>query len=136
MTDKDSPAVDKTDLPLKVLIVDDLLQARRVLRSLLSKLGIDEVTEAEGVAKALATVKDQPVDLVIADLNLKDGSGLNLIEKLRAEDATKTLPVIIITSDANREDILHGAQIGISGFLLKPFDKNLLLEKIEAALGE
>ena len=127
---------EENNLDLCVLVVDDLPQARKVLKSLLSKLGITEVSEAEGVQKALALVKEKTFDLVIADLNLKDGSGLSLIEQLQATEETKGIPAIIITSDADRRDIVKGVEMGVSGFLLKPFDKNVLLEKIEEALGD
>ena len=123
------------ELPLKVLIVDDLLQARRILTKLLKKLGISQIFEAEGLGTALASLTNHPVDIIIADLNLKDGTGLELIRKLRSAPATASLPVIIITSDADRSQVVEGAELGVAGFLLKPFDKNMLLEKIEEALG-
>lgn len=132
----DPNSKDDDSLDLKVLIVDDLLQARRVIRKLLSKIGIESVTEAEGLEKALQSIRETPVDLVIADLNLKDGTGLELIQRIRSDEEIKSLPVIIITSDASRNDIIKGSDLGVSGFLLKPFNKDLLLEKIEEALGD
>lgn len=136
MNNQNNKPDDKSELPLKILVVDDLLQARRVIKKLLTKIGFEDVCEADGVEKALWVVKEQPVDLIISDLNLKDGTGLELIQKLRAEQANSFIPVIIVTSDADRNDIVQGANMGVSGFLLKPFNKDLLLEKIEKALGD
>ena len=125
----------RLDPDLKVLLIDDLPPARKVVRKLLEKLGVFNVKEAAGVVEANQAFADQVVDLVIADLNLKDGSGLDLAKSLKEKEETKEIPIILITSDADRESVMEGAALGIGAFLIKPFGSSTLLEKIEEALG-
>ena len=123
------------DADLRVLIVDDIPPARRVVKSLLRRLGVTAVVEAGGVGEADKLLKTDTVDVVITDINLKDGSGLDLLRTIRADSKLSGLAVVVMTSDAQREEVIEGGMLGVAGFLLKPFDANRLRDKIAAALA-
>lgn len=124
------------DSDLRVLVVDDLAPACRVVRALLGKLGITDVTTSSSIAEAISSVVERVPDVVIADLNLSDGSGLDLIANLRGQSSYADLPVIIITSDPTREQVVAGADLGVDAFLLKPFDAGQLGAKLREAFRD
>ncbi|MGE5467313.1 MAG: chemotaxis response regulator CheY [Ignavibacteria bacterium] len=115
---------------LKFLVVDDFSTMRRIVRNLLKELGFLNVEEAEDGAVALARLKAGGVDFVVSDWNMPNMDGLTLLQTVRADPALKHLPVLMITAEAKKENIIAAAQAGASGYIVKPFTAATLNEKM------
>ena len=116
---------------LKFLVVDDFSTMRRIVRNLLKELGLHNVEEAEDGAIALARLKAGPgIDFVVTDWNMPNMDGLTLLQSIRADPALKHLPVMMITAEAKKENIVAAAQAGASGYIVKPFTAATLQEKM------
>ena len=120
-------ADDKT----RFLVVDDFSTMRRILRNLLKELGYTNVDEAEDGVAALHKLESQPYDFVITDWNMPNMDGLTLLRKIRSSDKLKHLPVLMVTAEAKKENIIATAQAGASGYIVKPFTAAVLAEKID-----
>ena len=118
------------DNNLKFLIVDDFSTMRRILRNLLKELGYSSVDEAEDGNAALAKLRRDSFDFVISDWNMPGMDGLQLLQSIRADAALKALPVLMVTAEAKKENIVAAAQAGASGYIVKPFTAATLDEKI------
>lgn len=115
---------------MKFLIVDDFSTMRRIIRNLLKEIGYQHADEAEDGVAALAKLRDGRFDFVVSDINMPNMNGFELLSKIRAEPATKDLPVLMVTAEARKEDIVMAAQAGASGYIVKPFTKATLEEKV------
>ncbi|MVW70020.1 MULTISPECIES: chemotaxis response regulator CheY [unclassified Bordetella] len=115
---------------LKVLIVDDFPTMRRIVKNLLKDLGIENVDEAEDGAVALAKLQGGNFDLVISDWNMPNKDGLTLLQDIRADAALAKLPVLMVTAEAKKENIVAAAQAGANGYVVKPFTAAVLEEKL------
>jgi two-component system chemotaxis response regulator CheY len=115
---------------LKFLIVDDFSTMRRIVRNLLKEIGYLNADEAEDGQAALAKLRSQPFDFVLSDINMPKMNGFELLTEIRADAALKALPVLLITAEAKKEDIVTAAQAGASGYIVKPFTKATLEEKV------
>lgn len=115
---------------LKFLIVDDFSTMRRIVRNLLKEIGYANADEAEDGVAALAKLKGGGFDFVISDINMPNMNGFELLAQIRAEPALKSLPVLMVTAEAKKEDIVTAAQAGASGYIVKPFTKATLEEKL------
>jgi two-component system chemotaxis response regulator CheY len=115
---------------LKFLVVDDFSTMRRIVRNLLKELGFNNVEEAEDGAIALARLKSGGIDFVVTDWNMPNMDGLTLLQSVRADPALKHLPVLMITAEAKKENIIAAAQAGASGYIVKPFTSATLSEKL------
>jgi two-component system chemotaxis response regulator CheY len=116
---------------LKFLVVDDFSTMRRIVRNLLKELGFTNVDEAEDGAVALQKLKASSFDFVVSDWNMPNMDGLTLLQTVRADPALKHLPVLMITAEAKKENIIAAAQAGASGYIVKPFTAATLSEKME-----
>ena len=115
---------------LKFLVVDDFSTMRRIVRGLLKEMGCSHVSEAEDGAAALAMLKTQHFDFVVSDINMPNMNGFELLNQIRADAALKGLPVLMVTAEARKEDIVTAAQSGANGYIVKPFTKGTLEEKV------
>ena len=115
---------------LKFLVVDDFATMRRIVRNLLKESGCVNVEEAEDGVAALGLLKMTKFDFVISDINMPNMNGFELLRQIRAEPALKTIPVLMVTAEAKKEDIVNAAQCGASGYIVKPFTKATLEEKL------
>jgi two-component system chemotaxis response regulator CheY len=115
---------------LKFLVVDDFSTMRRIVRNLLKELGYVNADEAEDGAVALQKLKGGGFDFVVTDWNMPNMDGLQLIQAVRADPALKHLPVLMITAEAKKENIIQAAQAGASGYIVKPFTAATLGEKL------
>jgi len=115
---------------LKFLVVDDFSTMRRIVRNLLKEIGYSNVEEAEDGAIAIGKLKAGKFDFVVSDINMPNMNGFELLRQVRAEDSLKELPVLLVTAEAKREDIINAAQCGASGYIVKPFTKATLEEKL------
>ena len=115
---------------LKFLVVDDFSTMRRIVRGLLKEMGCNNVDEAEDGAVALQMLKTNRYDFVVSDINMPNMNGFDLLKALKAEDSLKHIPVLMVTAEARKEDILLAAQRGAAGYVVKPFTKATLEEKV------
>lgn len=119
------------DAKTKFLVVDDFATMRRIVRTLLKELGFENVDEAEDGAVALGKLKSGSFQFVITDWNMPNMNGLELLQAIRADGALKSLPVLMITAEAKKENIVAAAQAGASGYIVKPFTAATLDEKLK-----
>ena len=116
---------------LRFLVVDDFPTMRRIVRNLLKELGFTKVDEAEDGAVALTKLKAGGFDFVLSDWNMPNMDGLQLLQAVRADPALKHLPVLMITAEAKKENIIAAAQSGAHGYIVKPFTAATLSEKLD-----
>ncbi|MBA3903230.1 MAG: chemotaxis protein CheY [Rhodocyclaceae bacterium] len=118
------------DMKMRFLVVDDFSTMRRIVRNLLKELGFLNVDEAEDGAVALAKLTGEHFDFVVTDWNMPNMDGLALLQSIRANAQLKHLPVLMITAEAKKENIIMAAQAGASGYIVKPFTAATLNEKL------
>ena len=116
---------------LKFLIVDDFSTMRRIVRGLLKEMGCHNADEAEDGAVALSMLKAQKYDFVVSDINMPNMTGFDLLKAVKADDNLKHLPMLMVTAEARKEDIVLAAQSGAAGYIVKPFTKATLEEKVQ-----
>ncbi|MGY4830205.1 chemotaxis response regulator CheY [Sphaerotilaceae bacterium SBD11-9] len=116
---------------LKFLIVDDFSTMRRIVRGLLKELGYNNAEEAEDGVAALNLLKTTKFDFVVSDINMPNMNGFELLAAIKAEASLKHLPVLMVTAEARKEDIVRAAQDGAAGYIVKPFTKATLEEKVQ-----
>ncbi|WP_166432714.1 chemotaxis response regulator CheY [Luteimonas yindakuii] len=115
---------------MRVLIVDDFSTMRRIIKNLLTDLGFNNTVEAEDGHSALAVLRQDAVELVITDWNMPGMTGIELLRAIRADAALRALPVLMVTAEAKREQIIEAAQNGVNGYIIKPFTAQTLEEKL------
>jgi two-component system, chemotaxis family, chemotaxis protein CheY len=118
------------DKNLKFLVVDDFSTMRRIVRNLLKELGFINVDEAEDGAAALRKLQDGNYDFVVSDWNMPNMDGLTMLQSVRADERLCKIPVLMITAEAKKENIVAAAQAGASGYIVKPFTAATLDEKL------
>jgi len=116
---------------MKILIVDDFSTMRRIIKNLLRDLGFTNTFEADDGTTALPMLKNGSFDFLITDWNMPGMSGIDLLSYVRADDRIKHLPVLMVTAEAKREQIIKAAQAGVNGYVIKPFTAQVLKGKIE-----
>ncbi len=123
-----------TPSDLKFLIVDDFSTMRRIVRGLLKEMGCNNADEAEDGAVALGMLKAQKYDFVVSDINMPNMTGFDLLKAVKADASLMHLPVLMVTSEARKEDIVLAAQCGAAGYIVKPFTKATLEDKVQKIL--
>jgi two-component system chemotaxis response regulator CheY len=119
------------DANMKFLVVDDFSTMRRIVRNLLKELGFTNVQEAEDGVDALNKLRGGDFDFVVSDWNMPNMTGIDLLRTIRADATLKHLPVLMVTAEAKRENIIEAAQAGASGYVVKPFTAGTLDEKLK-----
>ncbi|MQM36057.1 Chemotaxis protein CheY [wastewater metagenome] len=119
------------DKHMKILVVDDFSTMRRIIRNLLRDLGFDNISEADDGNTALPILKRGGFDLLITDWNMPGMTGMDLLKNVRADEELAELPILMVTAEAKREQIIAAAQAGVNGYIVKPFTAVTLKEKIE-----
>lgn len=115
---------------LRFLVVDDFSTMRRIIRNLLKESGFDKVEEAEDGLVALGKLNSSTYDFVITDINMPNMNGFQLLAEIKKSEQLKQLPVLMVTAEARKEDIVLAAQQGAAGYIVKPFTKATLEEKV------
>ncbi|WP_179948165.1 MULTISPECIES: chemotaxis response regulator CheY [Luteimonas] len=115
---------------IRILVVDDFSTMRRIVKNLLSDLGFNNTVEAEDGNSAMAVLRQDAVELVITDWNMPGMTGIELLREIRADARFRTLPVLMVTAEAKREQIIEAAQTGVNGYIIKPFTAQTLEEKL------
>ncbi|ATX77298.1 chemotaxis response regulator CheY [Reinekea forsetii] len=115
---------------MKILVVDDFATMRRIVKNLLRDLGFTNTHEADDGATAWPMLQNGTFDFVITDWNMPGMTGMELLKKIRADEKLKTIPVLLVTAEAKRDQIIAAAQAGVNGYVVKPFTASALKEKI------
>lgn len=116
---------------MKILIVDDFSTMRRIIKNLLRDLGYNNTAEADDGKTALPMLKTGEFQFLVTDWNMPGMQGIDLLKAVRAEDSIKTIPVLMVTAEQKREQIVAAAEAGVNGYIVKPFTAATLKEKID-----
>jgi two-component system chemotaxis response regulator CheY len=119
---------------LKFLVVDDFSTMRRIVRNLLKESGFAEADEAEDGVAALHKLRNNTFDFVVSDINMPNMNGFELLKEIKADEKLKHIPVLMVTAEARKEDIVLAAQSGAAGYIVKPFTKAVLEDKVNLIL--
>ncbi|WP_074552146.1 chemotaxis response regulator CheY [Dyella sp. AtDHG13] len=120
------------DKNMKILVVDDFSTMRRIVRNLLVELGFSNtlIQEADDGENALTMLRNNSFDMVVTDWNMPNMTGIDLLRAIRAEPSLKSMPVLMVTAENNRDQIIAAAQAGVNGYIVKPFTAVTLQEKL------
>ncbi len=116
---------------IRILVVDDMSTMRRIIRTILNQLGYTNIDEAENGKQALAKLKSEKFDFVITDWNMPEMDGLTLVKEIRNDPELKHLPVLMVTAEAKKENVLEALKAGVNNYIVKPFTPEVLKEKME-----
>ncbi|MCE9788844.1 chemotaxis response regulator CheY [Shewanella chilikensis] len=119
------------DKNMKILIVDDFSTMRRIIKNLLRDLGFNNTQEADDGSTALPMLQKGDFDFVVTDWNMPGMQGIDLLKAIRADEHLKHIPVLMVTAEAKREQIITAAQAGVNGYVVKPFTAATLKEKLD-----
>ncbi len=123
------------DLGITVLVVDDFATMRRIIKGVLKDLGFKNVIEAENGKVALSELKKEEIGLVIADWNMPEMTGIDLLKALRSDDRFKELPFIMVTAEGQKANVIEAVKAGVTNYIVKPFTPDTLKQKLEAIFG-
>lgn len=123
------------DLNMEVLIVDDFATMRRILKNILKQIGFTNISEADDGKSALNMLKKQKFDLVLCDWNMPEMPGIELLKQVRADDGLKDMPFVMVTAEAQKDNILAAVQAGVSNYVVKPFTAETISEKLGKVFG-
>ena len=124
------------DLKMKVLVVDDFATMRRILKNILKEIGFSNISEAENGKDALKELKNNKYDLILCDWNMPEMSGLELLKQVRADDGLKGLPFVMVTAEAQKDNIIEAGQAGVTNYVVKPFTAQTINEKLVKVFGD
>ena len=119
------------DLKIKILIVDDFSTMRRIVKNILKQIGYTDIDEAEDGNGALVKLRQDKYDLVVSDWNMPNMSGLDLLKAIRADNGLNGIPVLMVTAEAKKENVVEAIKAGVNNYVVKPFTAEILKEKIE-----
>ena len=119
------------DRNMKILVVDDFSTMRRIIKNLLKELGFTNIEEADDGQTALPLLKQGNFDFLVTDWNMPGMTGIDLLRAVRSDPGLASLPVLMVTAEAKREQIVLAAQEGVNGYIVKPFNGATLKEKID-----
>jgi two-component system chemotaxis response regulator CheY len=121
-------AIDKT---MKILVVDDFSTMRRIVKNILRQLDFNNIVEADDGSTALDILQKEKIDMVVSDWNMPKMTGLELLKAIRSDDALKDIPFLMVTAEAQQENIIEAVKSGVSNYIVKPFTAETLGQKID-----
>ena len=124
------------DLKMPILVVDDYQTMVRIIRNLLKQLGFEDVDDANDGTAALAKLKDKKYGLVISDWNMEPMTGYELLQRVRADESTKSVPFIMVTAESKTENVIAAKKAGVNNYIVKPFNAGTLKAKMVAVIGD
>jgi two-component system chemotaxis response regulator CheY len=124
------------NLEIKVLVVDDFSTMRRIVKNALKQIGFKSIVEADDGTTALDVLKQEEIGLVVSDWNMPQMSGLDLLKKVRGDEATKNTPFVMVTAESQKDNVLEAVQAGVSNYVVKPFTPDKLEEKLKEVLDK
>jgi len=116
---------------IRILVVDDMSTMRRIIKTILGQLGYTNVDEAENGKQALAKLKKEKFDFLITDWNMPEMDGLSLVKAVREDEELKNLPILMVTAEAKKENVMEALKAGVNNYIVKPFTPEVLKEKME-----
>jgi two-component system chemotaxis response regulator CheY len=116
---------------IRILIVDDFSTMRRLIKKILTDLGADDVIEAENGSNAWDILSREKINLVICDWNMPNMSGMELLEKVRADETLADIPFIMVTAEGKKDNVTAATKKGVTGYVTKPFNAESLRSKIK-----
>jgi two-component system chemotaxis response regulator CheY len=119
------------DFRMKVLVADDFATMRKIVRNILKQIGFDNIVEAEDGQAAMQVLKNENIGLVVTDWNMPNMNGLELLEKIRNDPKTAKLPVLMVTAEGLKENVVAAVKAGVNNYVVKPFTAEILQEKLE-----
>ncbi len=119
------------DTSIKVLIVDDFATMRRILKNILKQLGFKNILEADDGTTALEVLEKQDIDLIISDWNMPKMTGLDLLKRVRADKKYSKHPFLMVTAEAQKQNVIEAVQAGVSNYVVKPFTAEAISEKLK-----
>jgi two-component system chemotaxis response regulator CheY len=122
------------DTSIKILIVDDFATMRRILKNILKQLGFKNLVEADDGTTAWDVLESQEIDLIISDWNMPKMTGLELLKKVRASDQYKKSPFLMVTAEAQKQNVIEAVQAGVSNYVVKPFTAEAISDKLKKIL--
>ena len=123
------------DPNIKILVVDDFSTMRKIIKNILNQLGFKNIIEADDGTTALEILKKEKVGLIISDWNMPKMNGLELLKAVRSNEETKDIPFIMVTAEAQKENILEAIKYKVNQYIIKPFTPETLKEKLEKVFG-
>jgi two-component system chemotaxis response regulator CheY len=122
------------DTSIKILIIDDFATMRRILKNILKQLGFKNLVEADDGTTALNILESQKIDLIISDWNMPKMTGLELLKKVRASTEYKKTPFLMVTAEAQKQNVIEAVQAGVSNYVVKPFTAEAISDKLKKIL--
>ena len=119
------------DLNMKVLIVDDFATMRRILKNIMKQIGFSDITEADNGKNALKVLRSQEIDLILCDWNMPEMPGIEVLNTVRADDELKNTPFVMVTAEAQKENIIEAVKAGVSSYVVKPFTAETVEQKLK-----
>ena len=123
------------NLNMKVLIVDDFATMRRIVKNILRQIGFTNITEADDGKTALAKLKEDKYDLIMCDWNMPEMPGIELLSKIKSDDALKSIPFVMVTAEAKKENIVSAVKAGVNSYIVKPFTADTVTAKLQKVFG-
>jgi len=119
------------DKNMNILVVDDFSTMRRIVKNLLTEIGFNNIVEADDGKTALPILENGGIDFLVTDWNMPGMPGIDLLKAVRADPKLSSLPVLMVTAEAKRDQIMEAAQAGVNGYVVKPFTADTLKEKVD-----
>jgi two-component system chemotaxis response regulator CheY len=123
------------DLNMKVLVVDDFATMRRIVKNILKQIGFTNIVEAEDGKSALKMLQNDKFDLIMCDWNMPEMPGIELLGKVRADEQLKGIPFVMVTAEAQKENILEAVKAGVNSYIVKPFTAEIVDQKLKKLFG-
>jgi two-component system chemotaxis response regulator CheY len=124
------------EMSMPILVVDDYKTMVRIIKNLLKQIGFENVDEASDGAEAFELMKKKKYGLVISDWNMEPMTGYELLQKVRADDSTRTTPFIMVTAESKTENVIAAKKAGVNNYIVKPFNAGTLKAKMTAVIGD
>ena len=123
------------DLSMKVLVVDDFATMRRIVKNILKQIGFTNIMEAEDGKSALKMLQSDKFDLIMCDWNMPEMPGIELLGKVRADEQLKGIPFVMVTAEAQKENIIEAVKAGVNSYIVKPFTAEIVEQKLKKLFG-
>lgn len=120
---------------MKILVVDDSSTMRRIIKNTLQRLGYEDILEAEDGVRAWEVLDGNAIDILITDWNMPEMNGLELVKKVRADGRYQNIPIIMVTTEGGKAEVITALKSGVNNYIVKPFTPQVLKEKLEVVLG-
>ena len=123
------------DLKMKVLIVDDFATMRRIVKNILKQIGFTNIIEAEDGKSALKMLQSDKFDLIMCDWNMPEMPGIELLIRMRSDEQLKGIPFVMVTAEAQKENIIEAVKAGVNSYIVKPFTAEIVDQKLKKLFG-